>query len=76
MRRWLAHQLHTLATRIYNTDHKELVEVRDEYDICRCRIEVVGDDLTHGVEATFDQLPEGWHIGEQIDVGRPDPHKH
>lgn len=57
--RWLAELLHWLATRIHKGDHKEFIEIRDEFDIIRCRIEVMGDDH-HGVDATFVRLPQGW----------------
>lgn len=65
---WFAEALHRLATRIHNDGHKELVEIKDEYQVCRCRIEVAGDDL-HGVDATFVELPPGWEFA--ISGSRP-----
>lgn len=65
MRKAIASVLHRLANRIYNADHQELIEVRDEYGICRCRLEVVTDEFTHQVEATLVKLPAGWEFEEQ-----------
>lgn len=72
MRKLIAYLLHRMATRIDNTEHIETVEVFDEYDICRCRVQFMGDEF-HGMGATFEQLPDGWYIGEH-NVGRPDPY--
>ena len=51
------------AVRLYDrVERVETVEVRDEYGLCRCRVEVVGDEFAHGVDAalTIDELPVGW----------------
>ena len=48
----LANLLRRLADRL--DPHEETVEISDEYDICRCRIEV------HSVDATYVELPTGW----------------
>lgn len=56
MKAWLASRLHALANRLYSDERTERVEVHDEYDICRCRIE------THGIDRTSSNLPEGWHL--------------
>lgn len=73
MRKLIAYLLHRTATRIDNTEHTEEIEVLDEYGICRCRVQFMGDDL-HGATATFEQLPEGWRIRGTEYVGRPDSH--
>lgn len=59
MRVWLAHRLHGVARWLYNDTHTERVTVIDEYGICRCRIEIAGDD-SHGISAEFIALPDGW----------------
>lgn len=72
MRRAVAHLLQRMATRIYNADHVERIEVTDEYGVCRCRVEVIGDDFHH-METKLELLPMGWSLGE-LHVGGSDPH--
>lgn len=62
MRKWFAWQLRKLAFWIYNGEYTEKVEVLDEYGICRCRVEIAGDEYQHGVDNTFEQLPSGWEL--------------
>ncbi len=76
MRRAIASWLHGMATRIYNADHRELIEVHDEYDICRCRLEVITDDYVHRVEAKLVALPAGWSFNDNITGGRSDKDRH
>lgn len=74
MKRGIAESLHWLATRIHSGEHKEFIEIRDEYDVLRCRVELVGDDH-HGVDAAFVRLPSGWDcfvVGNTHDFRRSD----
>lgn len=59
MRQAIAHLLTRMAARIHTADHKEIIEVHDDYGVLRCRVEVMGDDH-HGVDAAFVRLPQGW----------------
>ena len=72
MKKEIAAFLHRWAERIYPADRKELIEVHDEYDICRCRLTVVTDEFTHHVEATVVEFPAGWRFEEHEYVDRPD----
>ncbi len=74
MRKALANWLHGVATRIHNADRKELIEVHDEYDICRCRLEVITDDAVHRVDVTLVELPAGWRFND--DISRSDTYRH
>jgi hypothetical protein len=60
MRKWTALQLHRLATRIYNGEERHTFSVRDDYDICRCSVDIYGDQWGHGVSKIANQLPLGW----------------
>ncbi|AYR00075.1 hypothetical protein PBI_NEBKISS_140 [Mycobacterium phage Nebkiss] len=59
MRRFLARFLHHLANRIFDDEHRERIDVLDEYGIQRCRIEIAGDD-DHGFDLASNNLPQGW----------------
>lgn len=74
MRRRLAHALHRLAVRVWDDECIETIEVIDEYGVCRCRVEVRGNDF-HGVGMAYELLPQGWTLGEQ-NVGRSDTYRH
>lgn len=47
-------------------DHKERVEVRDEYDIPRVRVIIIADDFVHHAETTLVQLPPGWTCEAEV----------
>ncbi|ASD50882.1 hypothetical protein SEA_HANNACONDA_169 [Mycobacterium phage Hannaconda] len=70
MRRGLALALHWLALRIYRDEHTERIEITDEYDIVRCRVEVAGDESGHGVDSEYDLLPPGWTMRQFKDGER------
>lgn len=61
MCRWLARVLHHLANRLYDDERTDRLEVLDEYEIVRCRVDIAGDD-THGLDSEFDELPPGWQV--------------
>lgn len=78
MRQWIAACLREIAERIHNDDHSESVEIIDEYGVCRCFVELKADHA-HGVNATFSELPTGWHFaveGNQNAIRRPDPDRY
>lgn len=62
MRRAIAHVLRVAAARLYSGEYRERLEVRDEYGICRCCVDIVGDEYAHGIDCTCVQLPEGWGV--------------
>lgn len=78
MRQWIAACLRELAVRVHNNDHPEIVEIVDEYGICRCFVELTADHA-HGVSAAFSELPTGWHFrveGNLNAVHRPNPDRY
>lgn len=60
MRQWMAERLHQLAGHIFNDQHRQRIEILDEYEICRCTVEVDGDSYGHGLTRIADILPTGW----------------
>lgn len=72
MRPWLALLFRAFANRIYSEEHRDRVEVLDEYGIRRCEVYIISDNV-HGVNAERVELPEGWVLrnyrdGEPFDV--------
>ena len=59
MRRELADALRRMADWIHTDDRHELVEIVDEWGICRCRLSITTDSH-HGIDQEFDALPSGW----------------
>ena len=61
MRRGIAHFLRTVADFLWVDDSDEIFELRDDYGIPRCRLEVHGDQHGHGISSLTEELPAGWY---------------
>jgi hypothetical protein len=61
-RKWLAGQVEHLARFIYRGEHREVIEIRDEHDICRARVQIASDEYAHGIDSAREELPSDWHL--------------
>lgn len=70
VRRWTAGVLDRMARWVYVGDHREVIEIHDEFDVCRCRIAVASDEYAHGVDSASDRLPSDWAMQWFVDGQR------
>jgi hypothetical protein len=61
VRRELADALRAIADWLCSVDHHELVEITDEYGVCRARLALTTDDKHH-IDSDYADLPRGWNF--------------
>lgn len=70
LRRWLAGRVEHVARVIYRADHREVVEIRDEFGVCRCKLQIASDEYAHGIDSARDELPSDWELHWFVDGER------
>ena len=63
LRRWLAGRVEYVARLIYRSgEHRETIEIRDEFGVCRCTLSIASDEYAHGIDSVCDELPSDWEL--------------
>lgn len=62
LRRWLAGRVEHVARLIYRAEHRETIEIHDEYGAVRATVQIASDEYAHGIDSVRDELPSDWEL--------------